>query len=45
MGLNIPAVTQVFLRLRQMGLPVESVYTLDQAVAALCKLKGGDGLA
>ena len=45
MGLNIPAVTQVFLRLRQMGLPVESVYTLDQAVAALCKLKGGDGHA
>ena len=45
MGLNIPAVTQVFLRLRQMGLPVESVYTLDQAVAARCKLKGGDGLA
>ncbi len=45
MGLNIPAVTQVFLRLRQMGLPVESVYTLDQAVAALCQRKGGDGHA
>lgn len=41
MGLNIPEVTQVFLRLKQMGLPVEPVYTLDQAVEALTKLRGG----
>lgn len=41
MGLNIPEVTQVFLRLKQMGLAVEPVYTLDQAVAALKQLKGG----
>ena len=41
MGLNIPEVTQVFLRLKQMGLPVEPVYTLDQAVSALKQLKGG----
>lgn len=41
MGLNIPEVTQVFLRLKQMGLPVEPVYTLEQAVEALTKLRGG----
>ena len=41
MGLNIPQVTQVFLRLRKMGLPVENVYTLKQAVEALKALKGG----
>ena len=41
MGLNIPQVTQEFLRLRKMGLPVENVYTLEQAVEALKALKGG----
>ena len=41
MGLNIPQVTQVFLLLRKMGLPVENVYTLEQAVEALKALKGG----
>ncbi len=41
MGLDIPDVTRVFLRLKEMGLPVESVYTIDQATAALKKLKGG----
>ena len=41
MGLNIPEVTQVFLRLKKMGLPVEPVYTLEQAVEALTKLRGG----
>lgn len=40
MGLNIPQVTQVFLKLKALGLPVENVYTLDQAVEALRKLKG-----
>ncbi len=40
-GLDIPEVTRVFLRLKQMGLDVEPVYTIDQAVAALNKLKGG----
>ena len=39
MGLDIPEVTRVFLRLKQMGLPVEP------AVAALKKLKGGNGRA
>ena len=35
MGLNIPQVTQVFLHLRNMGLDVSGVYTIEQAVAAL----------
>ena len=41
MGLDIPELTHVFLHLRQMGLPVEPVYTMDQAIAALKQLKGG----
>ena len=35
MGLDIPEVTRVFLELKKLGLDVPSVYTLDQAVAAL----------
>jgi hypothetical protein len=35
-------VTRVFLRLKEMGLPVEPVYSIDQAVAVLKKLKGGN---
>ena len=42
MGLNIPEVTRVFLNLKKMGLPVEPVYTIDQAVQALKNLRGGD---
>jgi energy-coupling factor transport system ATP-binding protein len=41
MGLDIPPVTQVFLRLREMGLAVEPVFTLEQAAAVLAGLKGG----
>ncbi len=41
MGLNIPQVTQVFLHLRQMGLEVDNVYTIDQAVIQLKAMKGG----
>ena len=41
MGLDIPEVTRVFLKLKQMGLPVEPVYSIDQAVAALKKVKEG----
>ena len=41
MGLDIPEVTRVFLRLKEMGLPVEPVYSIEQAVDALKKLKGG----
>ncbi|MBQ3251705.1 MAG: energy-coupling factor transporter ATPase [Oscillospiraceae bacterium] len=41
MGLDIPDVTRVFLRLRQLGLDVEPVYTVEQAVMALSRLKEG----
>ena len=41
MGLNIPQVTRVFLELRKLGLDVEPVYTLQQAIDTLIALKGG----
>ena len=41
MGLDIPEITHVFLRLKQLGLPVEPVYTMEQAVSALKTLQGG----
>ena len=41
MGLNIPQVTQIFLKLRALGVEVPNVYTLDAAVAALLEKKGG----
>ncbi|MBQ3504896.1 MAG: energy-coupling factor transporter ATPase [Oscillospiraceae bacterium] len=41
MGLSNPPVTQVFLHLRKMGVEVDNVYTIAQAVEALQKLKGG----
>ena len=41
MGLSIPQVTEVFLHLRKMGVPVENVYTISQAVAELKRIKGG----
>ena len=41
MGLNIPQVTRVFLELKAMGLDVEPVYTIDQAIEVLTRLKGG----
>ena len=40
MGLDIPDITRVFLRLQQMGLPVEQVYTSEQAVEQLKRLRG-----
>ena len=39
MGLSIPQVTQVFLRLRHMGVNVPNVYTLEQAADVLRRLK------
>ena len=42
MGLDIPPVTRVFLRLRELGLDVEPVFTLEQAAAVLSKMKGGN---
>lgn len=41
MGLNIPEVTRVFLHLKALGIDVENVYTIDQAVNVLKKQKGG----
>lgn len=43
MGLDIPPVTRVFLKLQQMGLPVEPVYSLEQAASVLSALRGGNG--
>ena len=42
MGLDIPEITRVFLKLQQLGLPVNQVYTMDQAVAELKRLRGGN---
>ena len=41
MGLDIPDITRVFLRLQQMGLAVEPVYTMEQALETVKKLKEG----
>jgi len=43
MGLDIPELTHVFLRLKKLGLAVEPVYTMEQAVNALAALRGGAG--
>ena len=42
MGLDIPALTRVFLELQKLGLPIEQVYTMEQAVEALRKWKEGN---
>ena len=41
MGLDIPILTQVFLRLQKLGLDVDPIYTQAQAVQALRRLKEG----
>ncbi|MDD6023990.1 MAG: energy-coupling factor transporter ATPase [Oscillospiraceae bacterium] len=42
MGLAVPQVTNIFRRLGELGLPVDTtVYTTKQAVALLSSLKGG----
>ena len=41
MGLDIPDITRVFLKLQQKGLPVQPVYSIEQAVDAVRKLKEG----
>ena len=45
MGLSVPQVTQVFLRLREMGLPIPTdIYTLKYATETLLNFaKGGGG--
>lgn len=45
MGLDIPEITKLFLKLQQMGLPVEPVYTQEQAALQLCRLKEGNAHA
>ena len=42
MGLDIPDVTRLFLKLREMGAPVEPVYTVQQAVEQLQAVRKGD---
>ena len=41
MGLDIPELTRVFMRLKQLGLDVEPVYTMEQAISAIEALRGG----
>ena len=42
MGLDVPQMTHVFMRLRQMGIDVDpSVYTVEQAKEVLLSMKGG----
>ena len=45
MGLDIPDVTRLFLRLQEMGIPVNQVYTLEQAAAELRRIKEGNAHA
>jgi len=42
MGLDIPELTRIFLELQKLGLPIQQVYTMEQAVEALRKWKEGD---
>lgn len=42
-GLTVPQVTSLFLRLRELGLPVDpATYTVEDALRQLLRLKGGD---
>lgn len=41
MGLDIPEVSRVFLKLQKLGVDVKQVYTIEQAVDALLQMKGG----
>lgn len=41
MGLDVPEITRVFMELRQMGLDLPLVYSIDQAVSVLAGIKGG----
>jgi len=46
MGLDVPQITQVFLKLREAGLAVDSsVYTVEQAREAILAMKGGKARA
>ncbi len=39
MGLDIPETTRLFLKLQEMGIPVNSVYTISQAVAEIKRIR------
>lgn len=41
MGLDIPEITRIFMRLQQLGMSVPMVYSVDQAVAQLRLIKEG----
>jgi energy-coupling factor transport system ATP-binding protein len=41
MGLDIPDVTRVFLELQKLGVDVQPVFTTEQAVQTLLRLKEG----
>ena len=45
MGLDIPELTRIFLELKKLGLDVAPVYTMDQAIETLVKLRGGNSHA
>ena len=45
MGLDIPEITKLFLKLQEMGVAVNSVYTIHQAVAELMRIREGNGHA
>ena len=45
MGLDIPEITRIFLRLQKLGVPVNQVYTVEQAVAELRRIKEGNAHA
>ncbi len=45
MGLDIPEITRVFMRLQELGVNVPQVYTVEQAVKVLTALKGGNAHA
>lgn len=45
MGLDIPDVTRVFLRLQQLGLDLPCVYSVEQAVAVLKEIREGNAHA
>ena len=45
MGLDIPQITSVFLRLQELGLDVKPVYTTEQAVEQLSRLRREAGHA
>ena len=42
MGLDIPEVTRIFLRLQQLGLSVPAVYSVEQAVSLIKAMKEGN---